>query len=190
MSRPLQVVIVAGSGRRPSRTLGLLNAIAAQLGQHLAIHTEVVALSDLGGQLLSAAELAQLPDTVRQKIAAIESADVLIAGSPVYRGSYSGLFKHLFDLVPQESLIGKPVLLAATGGSDRHALAIDHQLRPLFAFFQALTLPLGVYANALEFDNETIISPALQERIALTVQRALPVLQAVAATPTQAHVHA
>ncbi|MFT2588721.1 NAD(P)H-dependent oxidoreductase, partial [Escherichia coli] len=70
----------------------------------------------------------------------------------------------LFDLVPQESLFGKPVLLAATGGSDRHALAIDHQLRPLFAFFQALTLPLGVYANAQEFDNETIISAALQER--------------------------
>ncbi|MCP3655841.1 FMN reductase [Herbaspirillum sp.] len=182
MSRPLQVVIVAGSGRRPSRTLGLLNAIAAQLGQHVAIQTEVVALSDLSGQLLSATELAQLPDPVRQKIAAIESADLLLAGSPVYRGSYSGLFKHLFDLVPQESLFGKPVLLAATGGSDRHALAIDHQLRPLFAFFQALTLPLGVYANAQEFDNETIISAALQERIALTVQRALPVLQGLAAS--------
>lgn len=189
MSRPLQVVIVAGSGRRPSRTLGLLNALSAQLSRYIAINTEVVALSELSGQLLSATELAQLPDAVRQKIAAIEAADVLLAGSPVYRGSYSGLFKHLFDLVPQESLSGKPVLLAATGGSDRHALAIDHQLRPLFAFFQALTLPLGVYANALEFDNETIISPALQERIALAVQHALPVLQVLAATPAPTPAH-
>ncbi|QJP99463.1 FMN reductase [Herbaspirillum rubrisubalbicans] len=186
MSRPLQVVVVAGSGRRPSRTLGLLNAIAAQLGQHLSIHTEVVALSELTGQLLGATELEQLPAPVRQKIAAIEAADLLLAGSPVYRGSYSGLFKHLFDLVPQDSLIGKPVLLAATGGSDRHALIIDHQLRPLFAFFQTLTLPLGVYANAQEFDNETVTSTALQERIALTVQRALPVLQALAVARSNA----
>ncbi|MFT2520623.1 NAD(P)H-dependent oxidoreductase, partial [Escherichia coli] len=81
-------------------------------GQHVAIQTEVVALSDLSGQLLSVTELAQLSDPVRQKIATIESADLLLAGSPVYRGSYSGLFKHLFDLVPQESLFGKPVLLA------------------------------------------------------------------------------
>jgi len=72
-----------------------------------------------------------------------------------------------------------PVLLAATGGSDRHALVIDHQLRPLFSFFQALTLPVGVYASEKEFDGHAVGAPALQERIALAVARALPLLPRV-----------
>ncbi|HEY6611095.1 MAG TPA: FMN reductase, partial [Pseudomonas sp.] len=57
-----------------------------------------------------------------------------------------------------------------------HALAIDHQLRPLFAFFQSQTLPIGVYAAEADFDNYSIASPALHERIALAVERALPSL--------------
>jgi len=73
-------------------------------------------------------------------------------------------------------LIDVPVLLAATGGSDRHALAIDHQLRPLFSFFQAHTLPIGVYATDKEFDNYRVSSDALRARIALAVERAVPVL--------------
>ena len=72
---------------------------------------------------------------------AIEAADLLIVASPVYKGSYTGLFKHLFDFVGYEALIGKPTLLLATGGSERHALVIDHQLRTLFGFFRAATVP-------------------------------------------------
>ena len=71
--------------------------------------------------------------------------------SPVYRASFTGLFKHLFDFVGQYALFDKPGLLAATGGTDRHALIIEHQFRPLFAFFQALTLPIGVYAKDSDF---------------------------------------
>ncbi|MDP3135301.1 MAG: NAD(P)H-dependent oxidoreductase, partial [Burkholderiaceae bacterium] len=77
----------------------------------------------------------------------------------------------------QDALIDVPVLLAATGGSERHALAIDHQLRPLFSFFQAQTLPIGVYAADREFDAYRVSSEALQARIALAVARAVPVLR-------------
>jgi len=80
--------------------------------------------------------------------------------------------------VHHEALIDTPVLLAATGGSDRHALVIDHQLRPLFSFFQARTLPIGVYASEQDFNGYEIGSPALHERIALAVARAVPVLAA------------
>jgi FMN reductase len=118
----------------------------------------------------------QLPTAVQASIAAIESADALVVASPVYRASYTGLFKHLFDLVHHEALIDKPVLLAATGGSDRHALVIDHQLRPLFSFFQALTLPIGVYASEQDFDGYVLRSAALRERIALAVRHAVPLL--------------
>ncbi|KLD77349.1 FMN reductase, partial [Xanthomonas hyacinthi DSM 19077] len=118
----------------------------------------------------------ELPAEIEQQLRRIESADLLVAAAPVHRGSYPGLFKHLFDLVHVDGLVETPVLLAATGGSERHALVIDHQLRPLFSFLQALTLPIGVYATQQDFDGEFIASAPLQERIALAVERAVGVL--------------
>ncbi|MFD1810195.1 NAD(P)H-dependent oxidoreductase [Gemmobacter lanyuensis] len=89
--------------------------------------------------------------TARAALEVILSADALVVASPVYKGSYTGLFKHLIDLIDPAALQGKPVLLAATGGGDRHALVIEHQLRPLFGFFEAQTLPTGVYAADRDF---------------------------------------
>ena len=86
---------------------------------------------------------------------------MLVVATPVFRGSYTGLFKHFFDFVHQDALIDKPVLLAATGGSERHALVIDHQLRPLFSFFQARTLPLGIYATDKDFVDYRLQDDAL-----------------------------
>ncbi|TGR16070.1 FMN reductase, partial [Mesorhizobium sp. M8A.F.Ca.ET.202.01.1.1] len=103
---------------------------------------------------------------------AVEQADVLVVATPVYRGSYTGLFKHFFDFIDQDALVDTPILLAATGGSERHALVIDHQLRPLFSFLQAHTLPIGVYATPADFDGEHVSSAALQARIALATERA------------------
>ena len=117
-----------------------------------------------------------MPADLDAQIRAIETADALVVAS-VYRASYTGLFKHLFDLVHHEALIDVPVLLAATGGSERHALVIDHQLRPLFSFFQARTLPIGVYASESDFDQYQITNPALRARIALAVDRAVPQLR-------------
>jgi len=111
-------------------------------------------------------------------LAAVEAADALIVGTPVYRASFTGLFKHFFDFVEQTALVDVPVLLAASGGSDRHALVLEHQLRPLFSFFQAQTLPIGVYATDRDFTPEyTIQSAALRDRIILAVARALPILE-------------
>lgn len=110
-------------------------------------------------------------------IVAIENADALVVASPVFRASFTGLFKHLFDLVHQEALVDIPVLLAATGGSERHALVIEHQLRPLFSFFQARTLPIGVYASERDFAGYEITSAALHNRIALAAERAVPWLR-------------
>ncbi|EHL24530.1 hypothetical protein KYG_02287 [Acidovorax sp. NO-1] len=107
---------------------------------------------------------------------AVEQADVLVVATPVYRGSYTGLFKHFFDLIHQDALIDTPVLLAATGGSERHALVIDHQLRPLFSFFQARTLPLGVYATDKDFVDQRLRDEALLDRARLAVRRALPLI--------------
>ena len=103
---------------------------------------------------------------------------LLIVGTPVYRASFTGLFKHFFDFVEQTALVDVPVLLAAQGGSERHALVLEHQLRPLFSFFQAQTLPIGVYATDKDF-TPRIPSTVNYYEIALlfTVARALPILE-------------
>ncbi|MBY4697241.1 FMN reductase [Burkholderia latens] len=181
MSHTLNVVAISGGLQRPSRTLALTNAIVAALGDALGdalpVHTRLIELGEIGGRLAGALKRAQVPPDLDALIRAIETADVLVVASPVYRASYTGLFKHLFDLVHHESLVDVPVLLAATGGSERHALVIDHQLRPLFSFFQARTLPIGVYASESDFDRYEIVNPALPARIALAVERAVPQLQ-------------
>ena len=136
----------------------------------------LVELGQLAPQLAGAVWRSQLPDAVERELAAVEQADIVVVATPVYRGAYTGLFKHFFDFIDQDALIDKPILLAATGGSERHALMIDHQLRPLFSFFQARTLPLGVYATDKDFLDYRLQSEALTERAALAVQRALPLI--------------
>ncbi len=136
----------------------------------------LVELGQLAPQLAGATWRSHLPDTVERELAAVEQADILVVATPVFRGSYTGLFKHFFDFIHQDALIDKPVLLAATGGSERHALMIDHQLRPLFSFFQARTLPLGVYATDKDFADYRLQDAALIQRATLAVQRALPLV--------------
>ncbi|MBR8379697.1 FMN reductase [Burkholderia cenocepacia] len=178
MSHTLNVVAISGSLQRPSRTLALTDAIVTALGAALPIETRLIELGEIGSRLAGALTRALVPPDLDALIRAIETADALVVASPVYRASYTGLFKHLFDLVRHDALVDVPVLLAATGGSERHALVIDHQLRPLFSFFQARTLPIGVYASESDFDQYQIASPALRERIALAVNRAVPQLRA------------
>jgi len=143
MSKKLKIVAVSGSLQRPSRTLVLVEQLLAELGRELPVEVQLIELGEIGPQLAGALYRSQLSAEVEAQVAAIEAADVLVVASPVYRASFTGLFKHLFDFVHHEALIDVPVLLAATGGSERHALVIDHQLRPLFSFFQARTLPGG-----------------------------------------------
>jgi len=177
MSKGYKVVAVSGGLQRPSRTLTLIEALLSSLGDALPIDVQLIELGKIAGRLSGALTRAQLPADIEEQIRAIETADALVVASPVFRASYTGLFKHLFDFVHHEALVDVPVLLAATGGSERHALVIDHQLRPLFSFFQARTLPIGVYASESDFSNYEIGSAALRTRIELAVDRAVPLLR-------------
>lgn len=175
--RMLRVVGVSGSTSAPSRTTALVRSLLGGLAQRREIDSRLVELAVVGPQLAGALLRSDLPASAEAELRAIETADLLIVASPVYRASFTGLFKHLFDFVDQYALVDTPVLLAATGGSDRHALIIEHQLRPLFGFFQALTLPIGVYAKDSEFTDHAVSDPALQERIDRSISRALPLLE-------------
>ena len=174
MTSPFKVVAVSGGTYRPSRTLVLTQALIAELGQSLPIDSRVIELTDIAAPLGATLARNQAPAELQAVLDEIESADLLLVASPVYRGSYPGLLKHLFDLIDLNALIDTPVLLAATGGTERHALVLDHQLRPLFSFFQAITLPIGVYASEADFDNYRIVSEPLKARIRLAAERAAP----------------
>lgn len=177
MTRPLRLVAVSGGLQRPSKSAALAEHLLDLIADEVPCEQHLVELGQLAPQLAGAVWRSQLPDTVERELGLVEQADILVVTTPVYRGSYTGLFKHFFDFIHQDALIDKPVLLAATGGSERHALMIDHQLRPLFSFFQARTLPLGVYATDRDFADYRLQDEALIERARLAVQRALPLIE-------------
>jgi len=161
----LRIVGISGNLTRPSKTRALLAEILRQAETFGAGRTELYDLVDAGPELGAAARresAAAAPDRV---LSAIERADALVVASPIFKASYTGLFKHLFDLIEPKMLENRPVLLAATGASDRHALVIDHQLRPLFAFFRAKVLPAGIYATNGDFGTGSEVGQALIERI-------------------------
>jgi len=176
-AHPLRIVAVSGGLQRPSKAAALAEHLLDLIADAFPCEQRLVELGQLAPQLAGAVWRSQLPDTVEQALAAVEHADVLVVATPVYRGSYTGLFKHFFDFIHQDALVDKPVLLAATGGSERHALVIDHQLRPLFSFFQARTLPLGVYATDHDFAGYRLQNEALIERARLAVHRAMPLVE-------------
>jgi len=169
----IRTVVVSGSTSAPSKTLVLARRLLAAVAAEANIEPHVVDLSELGSEIGSALTRSALSARAEQAIQRVENADILIAASPVYRGSYTGHFKHLFDLVELNALIDTPVILAATGGSDKHCLVIEHQLRPLFGFLQALTVPVGVYASPADFTDGEVRSELVLSRIRTAAQQAV-----------------
>lgn len=169
MTRPLRVSIVNGSPNKVSKTMGLVSLITDSLSLKLPIELHQVNVYDLGPTFSSATAREDLSAEVEAQFAQVEAADVLIAATPVYRGSYTGMFKHFFDFVGQYALTNTPVILVATGGSDRHALVIEHELRPLFGFFQAATIPVGFYANSGDFEGTLVLNAEVYSRIEIAL---------------------
>lgn len=164
MSLP-RIVGFSGSPRRPSKTRKLVETAAAAVASHRPARLDVFDLSDAGPGLGAALQRQDLTLPAARIIDAIEQADALIVGTPVYKGAYTGLFKHAFDLVAPRALVGKPVLLTATGGGSRHALVVEHALRPLFGFFEALTVPTAIYASDADFVDGQLADAGVLERV-------------------------
>lgn len=168
----LTIAGLTGSPSAPSRTRlivqTVLDKIASQTGAEACLIDLADLVPDLGIRSRSEAS-----PRVEEALHLMESANLLLVGSPVYKGSYTGLFKHMIDLINYPSLLGTPVGLIATGGSDRHALVIEHQLRPLFSFFGAKTLPTGVFIADKTISNgwveEATVSARLEQLIAEAV---------------------
>jgi FMN reductase len=102
---------------------------------------------------------------LRTAIDTVTGADGLIAVTPIFSASYSGLFKTFFDVLDKDALSGKPVLLGATAGTARHSLALDHAMRPLFAYLRAVPVPTGVFAASEDWAGGDGVDRALGQRI-------------------------
>lgn len=182
MSSP-SIVAVSGSVTRPSRTTALVSAIAGAIATETAATPRLIELVDAAPVLFGALTPNRLAGAAREIVAAVEEADLLVVGTPVYRGSYTGALKHLFDLARREAFAGKPVVLAATGGSELHGLVIEQELRPVFGFFRAFTMPTGVYATEADFRDYRLASQAVADRIDRAAAEASGFLAARALIP-------
>ncbi|MEX3101850.1 oxidoreductase [Streptomyces sp. V2] len=161
----MKLVVVSAGLSVPSSTrlLGERLSVAVQRGVP-GVEVEFVELRELAVEIAHAFVNGFPGNGLRAAFDSVVGADALIAVTPVFSGSYSGLFKSFFDLLDKDSLAGKPVLIAATGGTARHSLVLDHALRPLFSYLRAVVLPTGVYAASEDWGAEGL--PARIERAA------------------------
>ncbi|MDD2768219.1 MAG: NAD(P)H-dependent oxidoreductase [Methylococcus sp.] len=169
----LKTVVVSGNLGSPSKTLALAGQILEAVRRHAAVEAEILQLAELAAVVGPASNPNELGSVGKAALNSIASADLLIAVTPVYKGAYTGLFKHLFDLLDPKALNEKPVILGATGGGDKHALIIEHQLRPLFGFFGAFAVPSGIYAAEQLFDGQRFADPVVLERIEAAARQAV-----------------
>ncbi|MBO0871035.1 MAG: NAD(P)H-dependent oxidoreductase [Micromonosporaceae bacterium] len=176
-SATLRVVVINGSPNRQSKTMGLVDVILDTLRGMISIDTTYIDVYRLGPGFTGALGRDEVSPDVEAALRLAEQADLLVAATPIFRGSYPGMFKHFFDLVEQYALANKPVLLAATGGGEHHALALEHALRPLFGFFQALTVPVAIFAAAGDFDGTLLLNPRVYGRIEMSIRDVIDLLR-------------
>ncbi|QXE35703.1 FMN reductase [Streptomyces sp. GMY02] len=147
----LKLVAVSAGLSRPSSTRLLADRLAEATVRGLAaadreVEVEIVELRELAVDIAHHLVTGFPSPALGASLDRVTGADGLIVVTPVFAASYSGLFKSFFDLVEPDALAGTPVLLAATGGTARHSLVLEHALRPLFTYLHALPLPTAVYA--------------------------------------------
>ncbi|MER5683179.1 FMN reductase [Streptomyces sp. NPDC002205] len=155
----LKIVAVSAGLSQPSSTRLLADRLAAAARERLAteqdrpVEIRVIELRDLAVDIANHLVTGFPPQALNEAIDAVAAADGLIAVSPVFTASYSGLFKSFFDLIDNTALTGKPVLIAATGGTARHSLVLEHAMRPLFAYLRATVVPTSVYAASEDWGS-------------------------------------
>ncbi|HEU0041661.1 MAG TPA: FMN reductase [Jiangellaceae bacterium] len=158
MSRRRLAVVSSGL-RQPSSTRlladRLTDSTVRTLGeQGVDVDVEVIELRDHAHDLTNNLLTGFPSPSLRAAIDSVVLADGLIAVSPIFTASYSGLFKMFFDVLDADALTGKPVLIGATGGTERHSLALEHALRPMFAYLRSVVVPTGVYAATSDWGEE------------------------------------
>ncbi|MGI5377317.1 FMN reductase [Streptomyces sp. CA-251387] len=150
----MKLVVVSAGLSVPSSTRLLGDRLAAAAVRETEADVEVVELRDLAVEIAHNLTNGFPGRKLAAAIGTVTSADGLIVVTPVFSASYSGLFKSFFDVIDKDALTGMPVLIAATGGTARHSLVLEHALRPLFSHLRAVVVPTGVYAASEDWGAE------------------------------------
>jgi FMN reductase len=164
-TRPFRLVVVTAGAGDPSSTRMLADRIAQRAAELAGergnqVTTQVIDLRELANEITTAMVSQLVGPKLQAAITALGEADGIIAGSPVYKAGASGLFTSFFQVLDNDLLIAKPVLLAATAGTARHALVVDQQLRSLFAYLRTTVTPTSLFAAPEDWSD-----PALNTRI-------------------------
>ena len=165
------LAVVSAGLSVPSSSRLLADRLTAAVDRHLRDGgiepvVEVVELRELAQDLANHLLTGFPTPTLQAALDAVLAADGVIAVTPIYSASYSGLFKLFFDLIDRVGFAGKPVLIAATGGTPRHSLAIEHAMRPLFGYLRAAVVPTGVYAATEDWGQGAMaVDGGLMDRI-------------------------
>jgi FMN reductase len=151
-----KLAIISGGLREPSSTRLLADRItaavrAALTEKGLTTEASVIELRRLGRAIMDTLLTGFAPPELESVFDTVADADGVIAVTPAFNASFSGLFKSFFDVLPEETLSDMPVLIAATGGTERHSLVLEHALRPMFSYLHAIVSPTAVYAATDDF---------------------------------------
>lgn len=163
------VVLSAGLGV-PSSSRLLADQLAASAQRQLGaagydVVIDVVELRDLAVDIANNFVTGYAAPKLADVIATVEAADGIIAVSPVFSASYSGLFKSFIDVLDPKSLTGKAVLLGATGGTDRHQMVLDYAMRPLFSYLRTRTTATAVFAGPQDWGSTEQGASPLSDRV-------------------------
>ncbi len=160
-----RLVLVSAGTSDPSstrlladRTADRVKALADRHGH--AVTVSVIELREIAADISTALVSELVTPKLRQAVTALGEADGIVAAAPVYKAAPSGLFTSFFDVLDNDLLIAKPVVLAATAGTARHALVADDQMRPMFAYLRTMTAPTSLFAAPEDWSD-----PALNTRI-------------------------
>ncbi len=165
MSETFTLVVVTAGTSEPSSTRMLADrtaqraaALAAERGD--VVRTQVIELREFASDITTALTSQLVTPRLQQAVDALGAADGVIAAAPVYKAGPSGLFTSFFHVLDNDLMIGKPTVLVATAGTARHALVVDDQMRPLFAYLRTLPVPTSLFAAPEDWAD-----PSLNKRI-------------------------
>ena len=166
-----KITVVSSGLSQPSSTRLLADRIAtatvaALEGKGVTAEVTVVELRDLAQDITNNLLTGFAPPRLEAAIQSVTESDGLIAVTPIFTTSYSGLFKSFVDVLDPQSITGLPVLLGATGGTERHSLAIDYAMRPLFTYLHAVPVSTGVYAASSDWGSAEDALPGRIDRAA------------------------
>jgi FMN reductase len=160
-----RLVVVSAGTSDPSSTRLLADRTAERVvtlaaRQQHAVTVSVIELREIAADISTALTSQLITPKLQQAITVLGEADGIIAAAPVYKAGPSGLFTSFFGVLDNDLLIAKPVVLAATAGTARHALVADEAMRPMFAYLRTMTAPTSLFAAPEDWGD-----PALATRI-------------------------